>query len=162
MGTMSLYKHGFPFVFLDAALSNVNPFTAQPEALTTRVMIHAPQTDTQQQNILFDKLGEAVQNTDIETNLISHKSMPDFWSRIWLAKVPRLDLQLIRTLRDHTWSVYEMIVERSKEDPHFDYAPVRNHLKINQSQSEHLLFKKLGFTVPQKTQAAFFDIFASD
>lgn len=162
VGTMSLYKHGFPFVFLDAALSNVNPFSAQPEELTTRVMVHAPQTDTQQQKIIFDKLNEVVQDTDIETNLVSNKSMPDFWSQIWLAKVPRLDLQLIKALRDQTWSAYEIIVERGKEDPDFDYASVRNHLTINQSKSEHLLFKKLGFTVPHKAQSAFFGVFVSD
>ena len=56
VGTLSILKKGYPFLFLDAAISNVSPRTAQQEEISTRVALHMPQADEKKRKIFFDSL----------------------------------------------------------------------------------------------------------
>ena len=43
VGTMALVKKGYPFLFLDAAVTNINMQTGEAADLSTRIAIHMPQ-----------------------------------------------------------------------------------------------------------------------
>jgi hypothetical protein len=156
VGTVSFVKKGYPFLFLDAAVSNVSMLTAEREDITTRVAIHLPQSDPEQNKIFFNLLNEKTKENGISHRTGETDKLPDFWGPIWSTESKRFDLDMIRQLRGYASNAYKNLIEQTREKSSFDYKPMQEHLVFNISMSEHLLFKKLGLTVPAESQAAFF------
>ncbi len=158
VGTMSLVKSGYPFLFLDAAVTNISPLTQQREDTTTRVVIHVPQSSAAQQEIIFTDIKDKLDNEGIAYKQISIPHMPDFWGPIFLAESKKLDMQLIEDLRGLVSKGYEAIIEKTEADDAIDYAPVKQHMVFITSKNEGMLFTKMGLTVPIEAQAAFFSV----
>lgn len=161
VGTLSLVKTGYPFLFLDAAVSNVSPLTAERENITTRVAIHLPQADPEQRKIFFSHLSEQAKEEGISYRDRKPDTVPDFWGSVWLGESKRLDLDMIKQLRDYAWSSYKRLIEQTKEKTPFDYKPMQEHMIFNTARREHLVFKRMGLSVPAEAQAAFFSVMAS-
>ena len=156
VGTMSVVKSGYPFAFLDAAVTNISPFTQQREDLTTRVLIHVPQASPQGRAVIFGSLKEIAQRDNITHKEVSIPHMPDYWGSIWLAESKKLDLPLIEEIRNCVGASYVNLVEKTDKDSAIDYMPVKQHMAFVTSKNEHMLFGKMGLTVPMEAQAAFF------
>lgn len=156
VGTMSLVKNGYPFLFLDAAVSNVSPLTAEREDINTRVALHLPQAAPEQKKIFFNLFNEQAKENGISYKTGETDKLPDYWGPIWSTESKRFDLSIIMQLREYASSAYKRLIEQTREESSFDYKPMQEHLAFNISMSEHLLFKKLGLSVPAESQAAFF------
>jgi len=162
VGTMSLVKPGYPFLLLDAGVSNVKPLAEQREDITTRVLIHLPQVDPEQRKIFFDHLNAQAKEHGISYSEWEFDFVPDFWGGpIWVAESKGVDLDIIRQLRDYAWSFYRGVIEQTKEKVPFDYRPLQEHLIFNAARVEHLGFKRSGLSVPVEAQAAFFSALVS-
>ena len=83
VGTMSLVKKGYPFIFLDAAVTNINFATGQHEGLTTRVAIHLPQSDGHSRDLFFEALNNQAESAGLSYSIRTIDSMPDFWGPLW-------------------------------------------------------------------------------
>ena len=59
VGTMALLKKGYPFLFLDAAVTNINMQTGETADLGTRFAIHMPQAADSARQALMDNLTAA-------------------------------------------------------------------------------------------------------
>ena len=161
VGTLSLVKTGYPFLFLDAAVTNVSPLTTEREEITTRVAIHLPRSDPEQKKMFFDVLSERAKEDGISYRDMESDSLPDFWGSVWLGESKKFDLDMIRQLRDYAWLSYKQLIERTKQRSPFDYKPVQERMIFDNAKSEHHLFKKMGLSVPMEAQAAFFSVMVS-
>ncbi|MEE8619285.1 MAG: hypothetical protein V3S84_04065 [Dehalococcoidales bacterium] len=161
VGTMSLVKTGYPRLSLDAGVSNVNLLTAEREDLTTRVRISLPQADPEQGEMFFNSLGEQAKEAGISFSEMQFDALPDFYGPIWVAESKGVDLDIIRKLRDYVWSSYKRVMEQTKEKTPFDYRPFQEHMIFNTARREHLSFKRMGLSVAEEAQAAFFSVLVS-
>jgi len=162
VGTMSLVKTGYPFLFLDAAISNVNLFTRERKDIATTVAIHLPQADPEQRKLFFNHLSEKIKEAGVSYREVEPQGrFPDFWGSVWLVESKGAALDMIRQLRDYAWNSYKRLVKQTKERTPFDYKPTQEHSVFNSAQREHLVFKSLGLSVPAEAQAAFFSVMVS-
>lgn len=161
VGTLSLVKKGYPFLFLDAAVSNICFTTGQTEGLTTRVAIHLPQADGSVGNIFFDTLAEQAKSAGLTPATRGIASMPEFWGPFLRVQHQGIACQVIRLLRDAAWKSYERYCSEAGENPDFDYRPVQHQMILKTSQAEHQFFRKMGLAVAPEAQAAFFSVLAA-
>ncbi len=162
VGPMSLVKLGYPFLLLDAAVSNVNLRTGEREDIKTTVPIHLPQADPEQRKLFFGHLSEQAKEAGISYIEKEMDKLPDFGGTAWLAESKGVNLDIIRQLRDYVWSSYKRLIEQTKEKTPFDYRPFQEHLIFNIARQEHLSFKSKGLSVPVEAQAAFFSVLVSE
>ena len=162
VGTLSLVKKGYPFLFLDAAVSNIDFTTGQTEGLSTRVAIHLPQADNSMRNIFFDTLAAQAESAGLTSTTRVIESMPDFWGPLLSVHREGITLDAVRTLRDGAWKAYERYCSQAKDNPDFDYIPVQHQMILKTSQAEHHFFKKMGLAVAAEAQAAFFSVLAAN
>jgi len=160
VGTMSLVKCGYPFLFLDAAVSNLNLLTAQQEALATRIAVHLPQAAPDARSCIFDLLSDGAQSRHHVPALRSVPGLPPFWGPLWSVRAEGLDTALIGALREIAWQGYAESCTRHEPDPSFDYRPMQRQMVFVNSVAEQGLFRKMGLAVPAEAQAAFFSILA--
>lgn len=158
VGTMGLVKTGCPFLFLDAAISNVSPVTMEKEAITTRVAIHLPQANPKERDVFFHAASEKAKEIGISYRNVQRETLPDFWGSIWLAESKGLNLGMIRHLRDFVWVFYKRFTDEATVTETFDYKPVQEMMIFKNARDEHLMFKKMGLSVPIEAQAAFFSV----
>jgi hypothetical protein len=158
VGTMSLVKKGFPFLFLDAAVANLDPRTAQKVELATRVAIHLPQADSEHKNIFYDILNREAKHAGFAYECRELEALPPFWGPLWSARATGVDLEIIKALRSIAWTAYDRLCSETQPKADFDYRPVQQQMVFKNSQAEHQLFKKMGLSVPAEAQAAFFSV----
>ncbi len=161
VGTMSLVKTGYPCFALDAAVSNVNLATGERGDIKTTVAIHLPQADPEQRKIFFDYLSEQAKEAGISYQERQSDAFPDFWGSVWVAPLKGAAFDIIRKLRDFAWSSYERLMEETEEKTPFDYRPFQEHMIFNTARREHLSFKRMGLSVAEEAQAAFFSVLVS-
>lgn len=162
VGTMSLLKKGYPFLFLDAAVTNVSFQTGQQEELTTRVAIHLPQSDRTKRTIFFDALSQKADRAGLTHHTREIESMPDFWGPLWSVQSEGIAFDVIKTLREVAWTSYERYCSQTEDKPDFDYRPVQHQMILMTSQAEHRFFKKVGLSVAVEAQAGFFSVLVAD
>ena len=78
VGTLSILKKGYPFLFLDAAISNVSPRSAQQEEISTRVALHMPQANSEERDIFFNSISEKADTSNIPHNSSNIPVLPYF------------------------------------------------------------------------------------
>jgi len=167
VGTMSLVKTGYPFLVLDAPISNVPLRTAEEkrditaEDITTTVFVILPQADPEQRKMVFGHLNEQAKESGISCREREVSSRPDLQGTVWMAESKGADLDMIRKLRDYAWNSYKRVIEQTKEKTPFDYKPFQEHMVFNVAGREHLGFKSKGLSVPVEAQAAFFSVMVS-
>jgi len=161
VGTISLVKAGYPFLLLDAVVSNVSMLTNEREDIATRVVIHLPQVDPEQRKMVFHSFSEQAKEGGISYSERQLDTVPDFWGPIWVAESKGVNLDMIRELREHAWSCYKGLMERTKEKTSFDYTPTQENMIFGTARREHLSFKRKGLSVPVEAQAAFFSVLVS-
>jgi len=161
VGTMSLVKTGYPFLFLDAGITNVSPLTAEREEITTRVAIHLPQADPEHRELFFNGISEKAKEDGISFRNMERDTLPDFWGSVWLAESKGFAPDMIRRLRNYVWVFYKLLTEQIKDKSPFDYKPMQEMMIFNNAKAEHLMFKKMGLSVPTEAQAAFFSVMVS-
>lgn len=158
VGTMSLVKKGFPFLFLDAAVANLDPRTARKVELSTRVAIHLPQAGSEQRQVFYETLNTAAEQAGVAYECRELEALPSFWGPLWSARGTGVDLEIIKTLRSIAWTAYDRLCAQTQQNPDFDYRPMQQQMVFNNSRAEHALFKKMGLSVPAEAQAAFFSM----
>ena len=161
VGTISLVKTGYPFLLLDAAITNVNLFTNERADIATTVALHLPQVDPEQRRNILNSFSEQAKAAGISCRDMKSDTMPDFWGPIWLAESKGANFDMIRQLREHAWSSYKRLIEQTKEKTPFDYRPVQEQMIFNIARREHLGFERKGLSVPVEAQAAFFSVLVS-
>ncbi len=158
VGTMSLVKQGYPFMFLDAAVSNVNPMTAEKEELSTRVAIHMPQADSETRGMFTATLSRLAEGRSIDYTSREIPVLPEFWGPLWSARAEGIDFTHIRNLRDCAWTAYSVYCDTTDAQPDFDYSPMQDQMVFKNSAAEYQSFQRMGVSVPAEAQAAFFSI----
>jgi hypothetical protein len=158
VGTLSILKKGYPFLFLDAAISNVSPRTAEQEEISTRVALHMPQAKAEERDVFFNSLSEKADAANITHNSRKIPVLPDFWGPIWSTEKQGIEPELIKNIRDIAWETYDSFCSHIEPDMNFDYLPVQNQMAFKNSAAEHHLFKKMGLSVTAEVQAAFFSV----
>jgi len=167
VGTMSLVKTGYPFLLLDAAISNVGLNISEEvevvkvEDIATKVLIFLPQADPEQREMFFDHFNEQAKESGISYREEEADYLPDFWGTIWLTELKGVNLGMVSKLRDYAWSSYKGLIERTREKTPFDYEPLQKYMIFDQAKLEHLSFKRKGLSVPVEAQAAFFSVSVS-
>jgi hypothetical protein len=164
VGTLSLVKTGYPFLLLDAPISNVSLSISEEievvkvEDIATKVLIFLPQADPEQRRIFFNHLSEQVKESGISYRESESDFLPDFWGTVWSAESKGVNLGMIRQLRDYAWNSYKGVIEQTKEKALFDYRPFQEHMIFDTAKREHLSFGRKGLSVPVESQAAFFSV----
>lgn len=158
VGTMSLVKKGYPFLILDAAVSNLNPMTGQKEGLATQIAIHLPQADRAPQKLFFERLQQQAAGVGIACEVRDVQSLPVFWGQFLCARFAGIFFNHITSLRAMACSAYDDFCGRVQAKPDFDYRPVQEQIVFNNAQAEHHIFKKMGLAVAVEAQAAFFSM----
>ncbi len=161
VGTISLVKTGYPFLLLDAVVSNVSILTSEREDIATRVVIHLPQVDPEQRRIILNSFSEQAEEGGLSYSERQLDTVPDYWGPIWVAESKGINFDMIRELREHAWSCYKGLMERTKEKTSFDYKPTQENMIFGTAGREHLSFKRKGLSVPVEVQAAFFSVLVS-
>jgi len=161
VGTMSLVKTGYPFLVLDAAVSNVDLFTGEREDKKTTVAIHLPQADLEQSKEVFQGFSGQAKEAGISYQERQSDALPDFWGPVWVAQSKGVDFDIIQKLREHAWSSYKRLMKETEEKTPFEYKPLQEHMIFNSARREHLSFKRMGLSVPVEAQAAFFSVLVS-
>jgi len=158
VGGMNMVKIGYPRVSLDAPILNVNPSTGEREDVATRMYITLPQADPEQRKIFFDYLSKQAKADGISYSEVTSDMSPDFWGPRWTAETNGVNLDMFRKLRDFAWNAYKRVTDETKEKVPFDYRPLQEFMVFDVSAREHLMFKKMGLSVPVEAQAAFFSV----
>ena len=158
VGTMSLVKIGYPFLLLDASVSNVNLLTAEKEDITTRGRISLPQAAPEQREIFFGHFNGQTKEAGIYCEEMQFDKIPDFYGPMWRAQAKGVNLSMIRQLRNYAWSSYKRVIEQTKERIPFDYKPLQELMIFSSPRLEEALFKRSGFSVPMEAYAAFFSV----
>jgi hypothetical protein len=161
VGTINLVKVGYPFLSLDAAVSNINLLTTSREDLTTRIRISLPQADIEQREIFFPSLTELAKEADIQNEEMQFQGLPEFYGPIWIAESKGLNLDIIRKLRDFAWSSYKGLFEQTMEKTPFNYRPLQEQMLFNAAKLEEGLFRSIGLSVPVEAYAALFGVLVS-
>ncbi len=158
VGTLSIIKKGYPFLFLDAAVSNVDPRTTERVDLSTMVAIHMPQAVSEKRGILTDSLTEDAKAAGLECGTVEIPVLPDFWGPLWHVRTSGADLDTIKAVRDSAWSAYQKYCGQVDAKSDFDYQPTQDQMVFKNSAAEHGIFQKMGLQVATEAQAAFFGI----
>jgi hypothetical protein len=87
--------------------------------------------------------------------------VPEFWGKRWTAEIKGVNFDVISKLREHAWSAYRNVIEQTKANIPFDYRPMQEFMIFDISKREHLMFKRMGLSVPVEVQAAFFSVMVS-
>ena len=168
VGSLSLVKNGYPFLFLDASIKNVSVVTAEEgrkgitvEDITTTVYIFLPQADLEQRKMFFDHLKEQAKEVGISYSERRMEKLPDSEGTVLLAESEGIDLDIIPKLRDHAWNSYKRVIEQTKEKKSFDYRSFQEYIIFDIARQEHLSFGRRGLSVPVEAQAAFFSVMVS-
>ena len=163
VGTLSLVKTGYPFLLLDAPISNVPLSTAEEkrEGITTTVFILLPQADPEQRKVFSHSFSELANEAGISYREREVSQLADFWGTVWIAESKGIDFDIIQKLRDLAWSSYKRLIEQTKEKIPFDYRPFQEHMIFDTAKREHLSFERKGLSVPVEVQAAFFSVMVS-
>ncbi|MFC1669442.1 hypothetical protein ACFL20_03565 [Spirochaetota bacterium] len=162
VGSMSIFKTGFPFLFLDAAVTNVNIQTGEKGDMITRVAVHFPQASEEKRKLVYEKLSQLADAEGIKYDTKANPSMPDFWGEVWMAGSDGFDFDKINKLRQFAWQAYETVLVKKDMNDNFDYKPMQDHMIYKHSLNEHMIFKKFGLSVSAEAQGAFFGIFTSN
>ena len=158
VGGMNVVKNGYPRYSLDAPILNVNSATGEREDVKTRMSITLPQADARQREIFFGHLSEQAMAAGISVTSRQVDNAPAFWGPSLIAESKGVNLDMFRKLRDYAWSAYERVIGETKAVIPFDYRPLQEHMVFTVSKREHLMFKKMGMSVPIEAQAAFFNV----
>ncbi len=167
VGSLSLVKPGYPFLFLDAPVSNVALRIATERAnmplenIKTTVLVILPQADPEQREIFFGHLSEQAKDAGISYGEREMVKLLDSQETVWFAESQGADLGMIRQLREHAWNSYKRIIEQTKEKDPFDYRSFQKRMIFDIASQEHLSFKSKGLSVPVEAQAAFFSVMVS-
>lgn len=161
VGTMSLVRKGYPFLILDAAVSNLNPMTGQKEGLSTRVALHLPQADNIQQKLFFEHLQQQAAGAGIACEVRQVQALPVFWCPFLSGRFEGIAFDHIATMRAMACSAYDDFCGRVQVKPDFDYRPAQEQIVFKNAQEEHHIFKKMGLAVAVEAQAAFFSMLVS-
>ena len=158
VGTMNIVKIGYPRVSLDAPVSNVNLFTQQRSDITTRTFVSLPQATPEQSRIFFEQLTKDARAAGISFQERHLDFLPAFWGSTFQAESDGANLDMIHKLRDGAWNAYNLVLDRTKGKANFDYRPIQENIIFASSGREHLMFQKMGLSVPVEAQAAFFSV----
>jgi len=158
VGTMALLKKGYPFLFLDAAVSNINMQTGEEADLGTRMAIHMPQADDGARQALMDNLSGQAEAAKLSCGTVSIDALPPFWGPLWHVRSDGLALETIEQVRGFAWNSYLQYCEKADAVEGFDYMPVQQQMVIKNAQAEYGQFVRMGLDVPAEVQAAFFSV----
>lgn len=158
VGTMSLVRLGYPVLFLDAAVSNLDVQTAQRSAVSTRVAIHLPQASPEQKEVFYAALNHGADAAGLIYACRELASLPSFWGPLWSVRAEGINFEMIKILRSIAWTAYNALCAQTRQQHAFDYRPVQEQMIFKNSLQEHHLFKKMGLSVPAEAQAAFFSV----
>jgi len=164
VGTMSIVKNGYPFLLLDAPITNVSLNISEEvelvkiEDISTTVFILLPQADSEQREIFSDHLIALANEAGISYKEREVTQLADFWGTIWMAESKSINFDIIQKLRDFAWSSYKRVIEQTKEKTPFDYRPFQDHMIFDTAKRENLSFERKGLSVPVEVQAAFFSV----
>jgi len=167
VGTMSIVKNGYPFLVLDAPISNVSLQISEEveivkvEDIATTVFILLPQADPEQKKIFSNSYTELAKEAGISYSEREVTQLADFWATVWMAESKGIDLDIIQKLRDIAWSSYKRVIDETKAKLPFDYRPFQEHMIFDTAKREHLSFEGKGLSVPVEAQAAFFSVMVS-
>lgn len=159
-GTISMVKKGWPAMFLDAAVTNVNMKTGQRDTLKTLIAVHLPQGTLEQRELLFGELSLNADRQGYAHRDLRIDAMPAFWGNLWLAEGEEFRPDMTRAARDAAAAAYQRMLHDTGPQEPFDYAPMQQHIIFHNSRAEHLLFQRAGLSVPVEAQAAFFSALA--
>ncbi|MCX8043663.1 MAG: hypothetical protein N3B18_05980 [Desulfobacterota bacterium] len=157
-GSMSLVKRGYPLAVLDAAVSNVSPFTFQKEDLSTRIAIHFPQSDIAMRDLFFTSLSRDADAHGIASALHKTPALPAFWGAFMSVHLSGIALAKISTMRDIVWRAYDACCRTFAPQENFDYGPALEQIVFKNARTEHHIFQKMGLSVAIEAQSAFFSI----
>ena len=158
VGTMALLKKGFPFLFLDAAVSNINMQTGEQADLGTRIAIHMPQADDGARQALMNNLSGQAETAKLPCGMVSIDALPPFWGPLWHVRSDGLALETIEQVRGFAWKAYLRYCEGTAAIEGFDYMPVQQQMVIKNAKAEYGQFLNMGLDVPVEVQAAFFSV----
>jgi hypothetical protein len=158
VGTMALLKRGYPFLFLDAAVTNINMQTGETADLETRLAIHMPQAAGDARQALMDNLSGQADAAKLPCGTVTIDALPPFWGPLWHVRRDGLDLETIETVRGFAWNAYLQYCEQTAVAEDFDYMPVQQQMVIKNAKAEYGQFVRMGLDVPAEVQAAFFSI----
>jgi len=159
LGTMSLVKKGWPCLFLDAAVANVNPRSAAMEPLNTRAAVHMPGADDNARVRLFGMLSERCGTAGYEgSGTIDIAALPPFWGSLWFIRKNGFAPDMIGLLRTAVWDCYAQLCRDMPVDPGIDYTGVQHQMILKNSAAEYQSFLNMGLAVPVEAQAAFFSV----
>jgi len=158
VGTMALLKKGYPFLFLDAAVANINMQTGEQADLGTRIAIHMPQADDGARQVLMDNLSGQADAAKLPCGTVTIDALPPFWGPLWHVRSDGLALETIETVRGFAWNAYLQYCGETVAVEDFDYMPVQQQMVIKNAKAEYGQFQGMGLDVPVEVQAAFFSI----
>jgi hypothetical protein len=158
VGTMALLKKGHPFLFLDAAVSNINMQTGESADMETRLAIHMPQADAAGRQALMDSLFSQADAAGMACGTVTIEALPAFWGPLWHTHGDGLALEMIEKARGFAWKAYQHYCGDNEAVENFDYRPVQQQMVIANAQTEYGQFMRMGLDVPAEVQAAFFSV----
>jgi len=158
VGTMALVKKGYPFLFLDAAVTNINLQTGEKADTATRIAIHMPQAEESNRQALMTELTRQAETAGLAWGTMKIDTLPPFWGPLWHVRKEGIDFEAIKEVRNYAWQAYGQYCSRTAAAENFDYLPVQQQMIITNSKAEHAQFQRMGLEVPVEVQAAFFSI----
>jgi hypothetical protein len=158
VGTMALLKKGYPFLFLDAAVTNINMQTGEEAGLGTRLAIHMPQASESARQTLMASLSSQADEAKLPWGTVTIDALPPFWGPLWHVRSDGLALETIEKVRGFAWKSYLQYCEQNTAVEDFDYIPVQQQMVIKNAKAEYGQFVRMGLDVPAEVQAAFFSV----
>jgi hypothetical protein len=158
VGTMALVKKGYPFLFLDAAVSNMNMQSGERAEPTTRIAVHMPQADESRRIALIQGLTRQAEQAGLAWGTMKIDALPPFWGPLWHVRRDTIDPEAIAQVRSFVWDGYSEYCSETACDEQFDYLPVQIQMIIKNSKAEQAQFQRMGLDVPAEVQAAFFSL----
>lgn len=158
LGTMALVKKGYPFLFLDAAVTNINLQTGEPADLGTRIAVHMPQAEDGGRQELMEALTRQAEAAGLAWGTMKIDALPLFWGPLWHVRAEGIAFEAVAQVRTFAWRAYGAYCTREAAAEHFDYLPVQQQMILNNAKAEYGQFRRMGLEVPVEVQAAFFSI----
>lgn len=158
VGTMALVKKGLPFLFLDAAVTNIDMQTGEKIEPCTRIAVHMPQAADDARQALLRELSGQAESAGIACSLHAIAALPPFWGQLFSVHRQMIDCEAIALIRQYAWQAYAGFCSRTAPQAGFDYRPVQQQMILENSKAEQGQFQRMGLTVPVEVQAAFFSI----
>ena len=158
VGTMALVKKGHPFLFLDAAITNIDMQTGEAADINTRIAVHMPQADDGARQALMDTLSRQATEAGLNCGVSRIDALPAFWGPLWHVRVPDIALYTISKIRFFAWQAYQAYCAATAPAADFDYSPVQVQMILKNSKAEQGQFLRMGLDVPVEVQAAFFSV----